>query len=495
MESGCSTCPVGMNHSLCLLLDASRFRAAKYCGLHITLALAVLGAPVGKLQGGVIASSLQASAGKDEGAPALPAQFLRTSANGRYLLDGAGAPLFVLSDTAWTLPSAYSEQEVAEYLDKRLKDGFNAIQMCALFGNPKDENAHVSAFEAGDISRPQESYWKHVDWVVEETTRRGLNVIISPIWKRHFNVLLKDNGPDKCRGFGRWFAGRYRSNPRVLYFIGGDQRPEPVREELNAIGEGIQEVYDGTALVAFHSEADQSSHEAYPTAAWLTLNWTYAYAPPYRKKFPYEENWENWERTPARPIQFGEGFYDFGAETKAGQNHQRARWADRFALRRQAWWAGPLTGAAGVAYGSEAIWMHNRGTETWRNAVQDESGHDVRRMATFFEGLGWWSLEPDTKQTFLVGGFGRWQTDDFAVAAVSTDRATAVVYTPVNRTLELQTNQLHDGKLSAYWFDPASGDLRLAEIPGLAQRGKITVKSPDRNSAGQEDFVLLLRVR
>lgn len=99
------------------------------------------------------------------------------------------------------------------------------------------------------------------------------------------------------------------------------------------MGKGIQDVYDGKAIIAYHSRADQSSLEAFPDdASWITLNWTYAYCPAYRERYPYEMNWVNWKAHPNTPIQFGEGYYDFGEDSR------RARWGNRFVLRRQAWW-------------------------------------------------------------------------------------------------------------------------------------------------------------
>ena len=46
-----------------------------------------------------------------------------------------------------------------------------------------------------------------------------------------------------------------------------------------AMGKGIQDVYDGIAIIAYHSRAGQSSLEAFPDPSWATLNWTYAYCP------------------------------------------------------------------------------------------------------------------------------------------------------------------------------------------------------------------------
>lgn len=422
---------------------------------------------------------------------------IEAAPSGRYLQWSDGTPFFIHADTAWTLPHDYQDEEVIAYLDQRVAQGFNTIQMSAIFGRigqPKDESFHERAFVGGDLTKPVDAYWRHVDWVVEQTTRRGLVAILNPIWKRHFNLLLQASGPEKCRAFGRWFAQRYRQNPRVLYFVGGDERAEPVRNELDAMGRGIQDVYAGRALVAFHNEADYSSRDAFPDATWITLNWTYAYAPPYRKKYPYEANWADWAKHPAMPIQFGEGFYDFGAETRAGANHQRARWADRFALRRQAWWAGVLSGATGHAYGAEAIWLHNRDSQTWQMAVAYESGQDMRRLKAFVDAIPWWTLQPDHRQAFLVGGFGEWRTDDFALAAVSQDRSLAVVYTPVAHALELRLDELRPGNITAQWFDPSSGEYRGLDSALFAKRGTITLPSPAANATGDADHVLVVRV-
>ena len=106
-----------------------------------------------------------------------------------------------------------------------------------------------------------------------------LVVAINPIWKHTLNEFIQANGPEKCRKYGQWFANRFKDNPRVIYFIGGNRTPEPVRAELDEMGKGIQDVYSGKAMIAYHSEADQSSLEACPDASWITLNWTHAYSP------------------------------------------------------------------------------------------------------------------------------------------------------------------------------------------------------------------------
>jgi hypothetical protein len=328
--------------------------------------------------------------------------------------------------------------------------------------------------------------------VITQTTSRALVVIINPIWKKSINGWIKKQGVEKCGSYGKWFANRYKNNPLVMYFIGGDDYPEPVREEMDAMGNGIQEVYNGKAIVAYHGNADQSSKEAFPEAKWLTYNWTYAYSPVYRKRYPYSENYDNYKAYPNTPMQLGEGFYDFGTAKKYAVNGIVGRWGNRFVIRRQAWWA-ILSGAMGNAYGAEGIWYHNRDGETWQKSIEYESSKDMNRMKKFIDKLEWWKLQPDIDHRFLTAGYGEYMTDSYALCAVTNDQSTAVIYTPVNHALELQLPSNTKGKWKLKWYDPTSGTYQSIDTKTLnIVKRKLTLTSPSKNSGGEGDWVLLI---
>ena len=415
------------------------------------------------------------------------------SSNGRYLQTAEGVPFFVNACTAWTLPVDYARDEVKAYLDNRLREGFNTIQMSAVFSEI-DKQMYRKAFHDDDISRPVASYWEKVDWCVKEATGRGLVVMLNPIWKRSVNEFIRRQGEDKCRAFGRWIAKRYKDNPHVFYFIGGDQIPEPVRAELDAMGKGIQEEYDGKAIVAYHSCGSQSSKEAYPDASWLTLNWTYAYTPAYRfegaPRYPYQMNYENIKRYKNIPIQFGEGYYDFGSAKTYSADGTSGRWGNRYVLRRQAWW-NVTSGAAGVAYGAEGVWHKNRDGETWTKCLEYESSKDMGRLKRLFDRLEWWKLYPDMDHKFLVSGYGEYLTDDYATAAVADDMSFMLVYTPVPHALHIRFPE-NDSKQVAgmKWFDPTNGD--ETEVRDyVLKEGCLVVEPPSVNSSGTGDWVLV----
>ncbi|RHI10689.1 DUF4038 domain-containing protein [Bacteroides sp. AM16-24] len=416
------------------------------------------------------------------------------SPNGRYLQTVDGIPFFINACTAWTLPADYTCDEVEAYLDNRLKEGFNTIQMSAVFSEI-DKTMYRKAFHNNDISQPVDSYWKQVDWCVKEATDRGLIVILNPIWKRSVNEFIQQQGENKCRVYGRWFAERYKDNPRVFYFIGGDQIPEPVRGEMNAMGEGIQEVYGGRAIVAYHSCGSQSSKEAFPDASWLTLNWTYAYTPAYKfegiPRYPYQMNYENIKRYKNIPVQFGEGYYDFGTAKKYPANGITGRWGNRYVIRRQTWW-NVTSGAVGVAYGAEGIWHKNRDGETWLKCLEYESSKDMGRLKRLFDSLSWWKLYPDMNHEVLVSGYGEYLTDNYATAAVADDMSFTLIYIPVPHVLHIRVpEKLKKWVTVMKWFDPTNGEKSDVKDYVLKDDNLI-VTSPSVNSSGAGDWVLIL---
>lgn len=417
------------------------------------------------------------------------------SPDGRYLQTEDGVPFFINACTAWTLPVDYTREEVKAYLDNRLKEGFNTVQMSAVFSEI-DKMMYRKAFHDTDLAKPVASYWEQVDWCVREATDRGLVVILNPIWKRSVNDFLQNQGVEKCRAYGKWFAERYKDNPRVFYFIGGDQIPEPVRWEMDAMGKGIQEVYGGKAIVAYHSCGSQSSKEAFPDVSWLTLNWTYAYTPAYRfegaPRYPYQMNYENIRRYRNIPVQFGEGYYDFGSAKTYPANGVTGRWGNRYVIRRQSWW-NVTSGAVGVAYGAEGIWHKNRDGETWTKCLEYESGKDMGRLKRLLDSLEWWKLYPDMEHEILIAGYGEYLTDDYATAAVADDRSFALVYTPVPHVLQIRIPEDASSRTPQMkWFDPTVGKRFDVEGYGLKD-GILTVKSPSANSAGTGDWVLIVK--
>lgn len=433
----------------------------------------------GSSAGGSGGAGLGGSSGEGSGR-------LQPSANGRYLQWSNGTPVFLLSDTAWLLPGKYSLAEVTAHAKTRAAQGFTAIQMTASF----PENGHQpieTVFTAGDFTKPVATYWSALDAKVKQCTDAGLIVILSPFWKKTSDAAIASNGTTKCRAYGKWLATRYRDNPRVGYFLGGDAIPGTVRAELNAMGLGIQDAYTESslppAIVAYHGAPGHSSREEWPEKpSWLTLDWTYAYSLPLGAGSPYQENWSEWPKAPPMPIMFGEGWYDRdnGATTTS-------RFANRAMVRRQLWW-NPLSGAlAGVAYGAEPIWLETYNGYTPAQAVLWNSGLDAARLKKFLDTVAWWRLVPDLNHTFITAGNGTVGAVDYAVGAVAEDNSYAVAYTPAAHDLTLK---MPAGKSYILrWFDPSNGTYRAGSVAG-ASAASVVMAHPGNNASGAPDWVI-----
>src|SRR5437762_11613934 len=105
---------------------------------------------------------------------------LKVSANGRYFVDQNGKPFFYLGDTCWLLFQRLNHEELDEYLKDRAAKAFTVIQAYVLRGlDKKHPDGNSSLLEAiplidRDPSRPNEEFFKNVDYVVNRANELGL---------------------------------------------------------------------------------------------------------------------------------------------------------------------------------------------------------------------------------------------------------------------------------------------------------------------------------
>ena len=127
----------------------------------------------------VFASGLPASAASG----ALPV--LKVSDNHRFLVNGNGQPFFWLGDTAWELFHRLDREQAERYLARRAQQGFTVIQAVVLaeIDGLKTPNAYGhTPLHDNDPNRPDEDYFRHVDWIVAKANALGLYVGLLPTW-------------------------------------------------------------------------------------------------------------------------------------------------------------------------------------------------------------------------------------------------------------------------------------------------------------------------
>ncbi len=115
---------------------------------------------------------------------------LSVSENGHFL-KANDQPFFWLGDTAWELFHRLNREEAIAYLDHRAKHGFNVIQAVALAEldglHTPNAYGHKPLIDDDptkpDVKHgPDNDYWDHVDFIVDQANQRGIYIGFLPTW-------------------------------------------------------------------------------------------------------------------------------------------------------------------------------------------------------------------------------------------------------------------------------------------------------------------------
>ena len=110
---------------------------------------------------------------------------LRVSESKRYLETTEGKPFLWIGDTAWELFHRLNREEAVEYLENRKAKGINVIQAVVLAERDglRTPNPYGALpFKDLDPTQPNEAYFEHVDFIVNEAEKLGLYLGMLPTW-------------------------------------------------------------------------------------------------------------------------------------------------------------------------------------------------------------------------------------------------------------------------------------------------------------------------
>src|SRR3989442_642670 len=182
---------------------------------------------------------------------------LRISPNGRYFVDQGGKPFFYLGDTCWLLFQRPNREEVDEYLRDRAAKGFTVIQAYVLRGlGKKHPDGNSSLLDAPplldrDPTRPNEEFFKNVDYVVNRANELGLvmGLVTAKSWHvtDHPEKVFDEK---KAYLFGKFLGERYKNNA-VMWFPGGDSAPGKYDAVWVAMAKGLKDGSGGGHLVCY----------------------------------------------------------------------------------------------------------------------------------------------------------------------------------------------------------------------------------------------------
>ena len=107
------------------------------------------------------------------------------SDDGHFLATTDGKPFFYLGDTAWELFHRLNREESEHYLRNRADKQFTVVQAVVLaeLDGLKTPNVYGQVpLVDNDPAKPNEEYFKHVDWVVDKADELGLTIGMLPTW-------------------------------------------------------------------------------------------------------------------------------------------------------------------------------------------------------------------------------------------------------------------------------------------------------------------------
>lgn len=403
-------------------------------------------------------SDLHASSQGDAAGPQGATGSLAVSGNHRYLVDAGNAPMLLQGDAAWSLIVTLSKSDAGLYLKNRRAKGFNAILVNLIehkFCNNPPRNAEGEAPFAtpGDFSTPNERYFAHADWIVQEAAKNGIYVLLAPIYLGYkgtdegWITELMALSPEKCLEYGRYLGRRYKGLRNIIWVMGGDRNPESALERVDLIALGIKE-HDSGHLFTAHCAPENSAFSQYSGGDWLSFNTVYTY------QLIHPRLYQAYHRNPAEPFILIESSYESEHNSSEVQ------------IRRQAYWT-ILCGGFGHVFGNNPIWHFDGPTlfaakDTWQQAMDLPGSVSMMHWGNLFRSRKWYELVPDEQHQLVTQGLGELNGLDYLAAARTSDGSTAIAYMPTSRTITVDMARIFGSHARTWWFNPRSGAASVA---------------------------------
>ena len=373
----------------------------------------------------------------------LKAQELRVSKNHHYIIKADGTAFFWLGDTAWELFHRLNREEATHYLENRADKGFTVIQAVVLaeLDGLNTPNAYGDKpLIDNDPTKPNEAYFKNVDFIVNKATELGMYIGMLPTWGDKWNkkwgigpVIFN---PENAKKYGEFLGKRYRDK-NIIWILGGDRNPDTPEQMkiVNALAEGLKEGDQGAHLMTYHPQGGSNSAEWFQNSNWLDINMIQSGHAQLNTP-NYKMILANYLRKPTKPTLDAEPDYE---DHPINWNPTNG-WFTAFDVRQAAYWS-MLAGAMGHTYGNNNIWqMWQPGRQPmgyartpWYEALDYPGAFQMGYMRSFFMSRPFYKLIPD--QQLVSNDILRDSSP--ARAARADDNSFIVVYIPHGQNLDV----------------------------------------------------------
>ncbi|MBN1419327.1 MAG: glycoside hydrolase family 140 protein [Planctomycetes bacterium] len=417
---------------------------------------------------------------------------LKVSENRRFLVHADGTPFFWLGDTAWEFFHRLNREEAERYLENRRRKGFTVIQAVALgeldglgVGNAYGDRP----LEGRDPAKPNDAYFRHVDFIVAKAAEKGIFIGMLPTWGSHVADRGAIFNAENARIYGRFLGSRYAEAPNIIWILGGDRPPEKHVPVWRAMAEGIREGDGGRHLKTYHPRGGASSSAVLHDETWLDFNMLQS-----GHGAKDIANWRkiaaDYARKPVKPCLDGEPRYEDHPVNWRAENG----WFDDVDVRQGAYWA-LFAGAHGHTYGCHPIWMMwDAGPDKprrmpspvrhkWTEVLDLDGAWDMMHARSLLESRPFLSRVPDAALVAEGQGDG----PDHVEACRGDGYLLA--YIPTGKPVTVRLGTIGGGRIKAWWFDPRAG--KATEIEEMAKKETARFTPPGAPGRGN-DWVLVV---
>lgn len=414
---------------------------------------------------------------------------LRIGPTGRYLVDREGKPFLIAGESPQAMMVNCTEEEAELFFKNRRSHGFNTAWInliCAKYtGGREDASTRdgLTPFKTpGDFAQPNEEYFARCDHILKLAAKYDMLVMLDPAETGSFLEVMRKNGADKCRVYGRYLGKRYKGFDNLLWFHGNDYAADTPDNDrvVTAVALGIKDEDDRHlhTIEIDWKRKDSTSLDNERWAPLVGLSAAYTYNPVH---VPILRDYNR--KTDRRvPTFLVESSYEF-------EHLDGARLGTPAQLRLQEYTA-ILSGAAGQLYGNKYTWPFLDG---WKGELDTPGAVQMAHVQALFGPRRWFDLVPDQDHKLVTAGYGKFGAFDYVAAARTPDGRLAMAYVPDKRTITIDLGALA-GPTAARWYDPASGKFREVPRSPLPNRGTRELTTPGDNAdgPGNADWVLVL---
>jgi len=428
---------------------------------------------------------------------ATPTSPLKVSENKRYLVHDDGTPFFYLGDTAWELFHRLNRDEAGKYLKNRAEKGYTVIQAVVigeLDGLQKPNANGDVPFVDMDVSKPNDAYFAHVDWIVNKAAAQGLYIGMLPTWGRWLGGVDKDRpnnnffNASNAREYGQFLGKRYADKP-VIWVLGGDRLADTTSDIWELMALGIRDSVGRKQLITYHPRGGRSSSKWFHEAEWLDFHMAQSGHSP--ESTNYELIEKDYALDKHKPCMDSEPAYEYPPNAIPENRPVGA-----LQVRRNGYWA-VFAGAHGHTYGTHPIWqMYDTGRKPlwdvvtpWHESLDLPGAIQLTYLKRLMLSRPFLSRIPD--QSLIVSdapvGIERIQVTRDGTPG-SNDATYLFAYFPKHRKISLKTSRIAGGTLRVWWLNPRNGECSEgAEM----QKADILEFEPPTQVEG-EDWVLVV---